>query len=201
MTDLAFTPDGETVIGISFQQELTFWPVDDWDNGLTTLVDMDGPQALAVHPTEDLIAIGESFENVDIIDFDGNVISKMAPHPGGVWDLAFSADGLSLVAASRRNPAQIQLWDWASGVRLGPAFGEDENREEPDVVVGPDGTVWSSGLDGAIRRLDVLVLDVGCEISADVMDARMQQRFLGEEPPVSCGDAASQSGNEDLLGD
>jgi WD40 repeat protein len=201
MTDLAFTPDGETVIGISFQQELTFWPVDDWDNGLTTLVDMDGPQALAVHPTEDLIAIGESFENVDIIDFDGNVISEMAPHPGGVWDLAFSADGLSLVAASRRNPAQIQLWDWASGVRLGPAFGEDENREEPDVVVGPDGTVWSSGLDGAIRRLDVLVLDVGCELSADVMDARMQQRFLGEEPPVSCGDAASQSGNEDLLGD
>lgn len=190
ITDLAFTRDGETVVALAFQQQLSFWSADN-GAGSTTIIEMDGPQALAIHPTEDLIAIGESFENVDVMDFDGNVVSSMAPHPGGVWDLAFSADGLSLVAASRRNPAQVQLWDWATGVRLGPAFGEDPDREEPDVVTGPDGTVWSSGLDGAIRRLDVLVREVGCELSTDVMDVRMQQRFLGEETMISCDHGAA----------
>lgn len=186
INDLVFTPNGQTVISISFLQQLAFIEVDSGDSS-TTLVEMDGPQALAVHPTRDLIAIGESFENVDVLDFDGNVISTMAPHPGGVWDLAFTADGLSIVAASKRNPAQIQLWDWKTAVRLGPAFGEGPEREEPDVVTGPDGTVWSSGTDGVIRRLDVLVQNVGCELSANVMDRDMQQRFLGEETMVSCG--------------
>ncbi|MEM9652570.1 MAG: WD40 repeat domain-containing protein [Actinomycetota bacterium] len=110
----------------------------------------------------------------------------MAPHPGDVWDLTFTADGLSLVAASRR-PGQVQLWDWATEIRLGPAFGDDTERQEPDVVTGPDGTIWTSGDDGTIRRLDVLVRSVGCDLSTNVMDRSMPERFLGQDPMIGCG--------------
>jgi WD40 repeat protein/serine/threonine protein kinase len=186
VTGVDFTPNGDTVVSVGWDQQIRFSPI---DGGETTAVPVtqDGPQTLAVHPTQDLVAIGGSQENVEIIDFDGTVISTMAPHEFGVWDLDFTADGLSIVAGSRR-PGLVQLWDWATAERLGPAFGDTYDRNEPDIAVGPNGTVWSSGLDGVIRRLDVLDEEVGCELSRDVMDAGLLQRFLSGEPLASCHD-------------
>ncbi|MGI9595852.1 MAG: WD40 repeat domain-containing protein, partial [Acidimicrobiales bacterium] len=179
-----FTPDGESVVSLGFDQQLRISPVDGGD-GRSLDVAQDGPQTVAVHPEGEVIALGGSIENIDIIDLDGKLLRSMAPHPGGVWDLAFTADGLSVVGTSRAS-GEVQLWDWATGERLGPAFGESHDRREPDVVVGADGTIWTSGLDGVIRRLDVLDQQIGCDISRDVMDARMRQRFLSSDELMSC---------------
>ena len=88
-------------------------------------LDQDGPQALAVHPDGDLLAVGGAAERIDLLDLDGRVVGSMtgsmAPHPGGVWDIVFTPNGLSVVATAR-NAGSVQIWDWATGTRLGAAF-------------------------------------------------------------------------------
>jgi WD40 repeat protein/serine/threonine protein kinase len=183
-TGVDFTRDGETVISIGFDQLMRFSPV---DGGETRVVPLpqDGPQTISVHPTEDLVAVGGSWEAIDVMDFDGNVQVSMAPHSQGVWDTVIAADGLSIVATSR-DTGEVQLWDLATGERLGPIFGSTYDRIESDVVIDQNGVVWSSGTDGSIRRLDVLDQRVGCEISRNVMDARMQEQFLSSATLMSC---------------
>ncbi len=183
-TGVDFTRDGETVISIGFDRLIRFSPV----NGSTPRVvdaTQDGPQSLSVHPTEDLMAIGGSRERIDVVDFDGNLLRSMAPHGGGVWDTAIAPDGLTLIGTSRID-GDIQLWDWATGERLGPGFGAAYERGQPDVVMAENGVIWSSGTDGNIRRLDVLDQEVGCKISRNVLDARMQQQFLSTDTMTSC---------------
>lgn len=196
VTGVAFTPDGDRLISIGFDGLLLQWAVD----GATTAtdridLDQDGPQALAVHPDGGLVAVGGAFERIDILDLsdgDGTVVGSMAPHPGGVWDVAFTPDGLSVVGTSRAS-GSVQLWDWATGLRLGDEFashdapgGDERGRPEPDVVVGPGGVIWSSGLDGVIRRLDVLDPHMACRVGADVFSSTMRDRFLSGDESTAC---------------
>ena len=183
-TGAVFTRDGDTVVSIGFDQLMRFSPADGGPSRVVQLP-QDGPQTISIHPYEDLVAVGGSWEAIDVMDFDGNVQVSMAPHSQGVWDTVIASDGLSIIATSR-DTGEVQLWDLATGERLGPIFGSDHDRIESDVVVNDDGVVWSSGTDGVIRRLDVLDQSIGCEISQDVMDARMREQFLSSATLMSC---------------
>lgn len=185
-TDVAFTNDGRWTITVGFDRLMRFHPV---AGGSARVVELaqDGPQTVSVHPDTELVAVGGSQERIDIVDFDGHVVRSMAPHAGGVWDTAITADGLSIVGTSRLS-GEVQFWDWETGERLGPAFGLTHERQEPDVVVGDTGVVWSSGSDGNVRQLDVLDQDVGCEISRNVMNDRMRGEFLSGASLLSCAE-------------
>jgi WD40 repeat protein len=68
-----------------------------------------------------------------------------------VWDVAISADGTRLLAASDDG---IRLWDVETGERL--AHWQDHSETVTAVIFAPDGrTAFSSGNESAILRWDV----------------------------------------------
>ncbi|NNE72962.1 MAG: hypothetical protein HKN26_04810, partial [Acidimicrobiales bacterium] len=171
---------------VGADNSLRFWRADG------TLTDalalgLDGPRGLARHPTADLVAVGGSEESIRILRLDGEQIGvPLAPLPGGVWDLAFTPDGRSLVTSGR--DGEVLLWDWATATQLGdrlPLHGTESNRQ-PTLAVGRSGVTWSTGADGTVRRLDVLDTAAGCAIAADVLDERMRQQFLSGDTMQSC---------------
>ncbi len=192
---LDVTDGGQTVVSVAFDRVVRFSPIDGGSSREFTLA-RDGPQGLVAHPDQALVAVGSAEETVDILTEDGEVLRTLAPHIGGAWDLALSDDGLTIVVGSRGaglGGARVSLWDWESGDQLGPNFepprqrGETgESPREASVVIADDGTVWSARSDGVVRRLDVLVVDVGCQISAGTIDADVRQRFLTEDELLSC---------------
>ncbi len=186
---VAFMPDGKTVASVGFDGLLQLAPIDG-GNARTVPIDQDGPRALAVHPDGEFVAVGGGQERIDVIDLDGVWQSGMATHPGGVWDVAFTQDGLSIVATGLSG--DVQLWDWGTGERLGPAFNFHPRPSGittgPTVAVGPTGTVWSAGPDGTVRKLDALDEAVGCRVSMGVMNDAMRQQFLNGDELESCSD-------------
>lgn len=184
---VAFLPDGGTVASVGFDGRLRLSPADG-GTARSVVLDQDGPRTLAVHPSGELIAIGGGQERIDVIDLDGEWQSSMATHPGGVWDVAFTNDGLSVIGTGLAGA--IQLWDWETGERLGPAFGFHPRSTGistgPTVVVGPTDTIWSAGPDGTVRKLDALDEGAACQISSGVLSDTMRQQFLNGAELASC---------------
>ena len=108
-------------------------------------------------------------------------------HSGVATDVAYSADGETLVTTTRSG--EVRLWDARSGELLGEPFAAQADRigEVWRVAYDPDSShIWFAGEDGKVRETDVLDAAVACEITEGVPDVRQRARYLDGEQPVGC---------------
>ncbi len=126
--DIAYTPDGRTIVLAGFDPQIHVW--------------RPRPLALAGHAEE---TWSPTFAP------EGTSPRRIAPAAGStreIWSLAFSPDGTSLASAA--DDHTIKLWDVATGGER--ATLEGHGSLVTAVVSSPDGAMLASaGFDGTIR--------------------------------------------------
>jgi WD40 repeat protein len=109
----------------------------------------------------------------------------MTGHTGGATDLAFLADGVTLVVADRKG--RLHLWDVPTARRLVESDAGHEGASWR-IAVHPDGERFATtGDDGRVRLWDDLSIARACEISRSAFDAVLRTQYLGAgEPSEAC---------------
>jgi WD40 repeat protein/tetratricopeptide (TPR) repeat protein len=147
--DLAFSPDGSSLYGISEDGVLRRWEREGWrerfaiqTRGIRMALDHRGKR----------LAVGRADGPIELRDAaDGRVIRSLDGHTAVVIGLSFNPDGTRLVSAS--HDASVKLWDVEKGFEL-LAF-RNHNHEVYLATFSPDGRrIASCGLDGTIKVYD-----------------------------------------------
>ncbi len=87
----------------------------------------------------------------DMDDRDGAPPTMVLAHPRAVWTAAVSPDGERLVTGG--SDAKVRIWRVADGTLLRTLGGHAEVVYAS--AFSADGTLWTSGWDGMVRRWDV----------------------------------------------
>ncbi len=134
INDLAFTPDGATLIGAGGRTEdrsedtrILLWDVS--TRALRSeLPGHEGAvRALAVSPDGQLLASGGAEGSVRIWALpDGRLLHDMPGHSERIFDVDFSPDGARVASAGRDQ--SVRLWDAAAGRSVGePLLGHGDS--------------------------------------------------------------------------
>ncbi|MDH3451578.1 MAG: hypothetical protein OEN20_04105, partial [Gammaproteobacteria bacterium] len=132
------------------------------------------------------LATASSDEVVAVWDVaTGKQLATFAGHSGGATDVAYLADGVTLVATDRSG--NLHLWDAESGRRLTetwPAHAGASWR----IAVHPDGKRFgTSGDDGRVKLWDELSVARACEIGGRAFDETRRRQYFGDsERSVAC---------------
>lgn len=104
--DLAWTSDGQSIVAASADGPVSVFNVADGAVAHVLPGDEDGTNAIAVHPTQPLLASGGQDGAVKFWDLvAGQAIASISMEAGWVDHLAWSADGQTLAAAAGRTLA------------------------------------------------------------------------------------------------
>jgi class 3 adenylate cyclase/WD40 repeat protein len=152
-TAIAYLPDGRLAVswftGGQFEGGTAIWnlrshrPVQSFSVG--------GP-ALAVSRDGQQLAVGEITGRVAVIDLaSGMTKSLSSPHTGPVTDVAFTADGQSVISSG--NDGQIKSWDVTTGLPGATLPGSGSLAVTPDgrtlFLGGPGSSITAWDLSGA----------------------------------------------------
>jgi WD40 repeat protein len=116
---------------------------------------------------------------------DGERLATMTGHSGGVTDLAFLADGVTLVATDRKG--NLHIWDTPTARRLAERQVGHQGASWR-IAVHPDGERFATaGDDGQIRLWDTLSVTRACQIAGPAFDSALRTQYLGAgEPSQAC---------------
>jgi WD40 repeat protein len=116
----------------------------------------------------------------------GERVSTMTGHIGGATDLAFLADGVTLVVVDRRG--NLHLWDVPTARRLGEIQVGHQSASWR-IAVHVDGQRFATaGDDGRVRLWDELSIARACEISQAAFDSLLRAQYLGAGVPSEACD-------------
>ena len=150
------------------------------------VVDDDVVWSVAFSPNGRELATGTSDEVVAVWDVaTGRQRIALTGHAGGATDVAYLADGVTLVAVDRRG--QLHLWDASSGRRLAAAW-QAHTGASWRIAVHPDGEQFATtGDDGRVMIWDELSIARACDLGKTAFDAMRRSQYLGEgERSVAC---------------
>lgn len=144
--EVAFSPDGSTLVSVSFDATAKLWTIT--GELLTTLnVDQAELRTVAYSPNGEIIGIGNQRGVIQLFDSDGSLLKTMENHDGEVMDIAFSPDSNQLVSASRDQT--IKIWN-TQGEVLQTLMGHSD--EVWGIAFSPDGKfIASAGRDKTVR--------------------------------------------------
>ena len=178
---IALSPDGTRVVAASYGTELL--PVWDFETGeLLENYSYGSVLALAFHPQDDTILIGD-FSLLRTIDLQtGAVLRSNTGHSRGILNLAITSDGSRAVTTGADEI--IRVWDLQGGQILRRFTSSQASLGE--VSLSPDGrTMLVGSADGTLTLWDV---ETGEEI----------RRFVDDQPITSV--KFSPDGGKALIG-
>jgi dipeptidyl aminopeptidase/acylaminoacyl peptidase len=153
LTHLAFTPDGNGALSGSYDGTVRLWDLHTGKSRvLVPRVDNTTTYALAVSPTQPLLAVGLSDGTITLWDLDtGDKLRDVQKVGGNVWKLHFSPDGRMLASADQNaSDSLASLWEVSTGqLRCQLA----ESNSILSVAFSPDGRLLAGGGQGGEVKL------------------------------------------------
>jgi len=152
--DLAFSPDGCTLVSGSHDQTIKFWDVATGQEQRTLSGHNNFVWSVAYSPDGNTLASGSlQIKLWDVVT--GQETRTLAPYPlAPNWNtVVFSPDGSSLASITSLFET-VKLWDVATGQEIRALIGHTD--QVLSVAYSPDGNILATGSDdGTIKLWDV----------------------------------------------
>lgn len=162
--DIAFLPDGKTVVTAGCDDRMILWPVTgDSPQPMAEVVAHQGwVRSVAVNQDGTLIATGGNDRLVRLWSPDGKPVRELAGHEGHVYSVFFHPDGSTLLSGDLKGV--VHQWDTATGSLTRSFEAKDlftYNKGQQvdyggvrDIAMSPDGkTIAVTGLHKASNPL------------------------------------------------
>lgn len=167
--DIAFAPDGDTILALSNDGVLLEWATEDGSLIRTIDVDLNNLRHMAISPDGQWIAIGSSNNSTDdtprettwIVNYETEAINPLASQNGSITGMFFLNDNRLLIT---RNDSSLHIWNPETTAEPESSLTLSRTMSSPHLM--DDGTVISGHVSD---RID---LETG-EISQAVDGRRM----------------------------
>jgi WD40 repeat protein len=156
---LKFSPDGNRLASLSYPDEVTVWEVDQW----TVVRRIPGVRPTGWHigwldfsPDSKALVTGDADGHLQVVDLASGTTNfrLLEAHPEGITSVAWSPTGSIIASGSGYVEGRIQLWNAASGKRIGTLEGHSTFISE--LIFSTDGLrLYSASGDQTIRIWDV----------------------------------------------
>lgn len=146
--DLVFSPDGDTLVGVSIDSLIHFWQA---ENGLlldTTKLNLSIVNEVVYSPEGNNIAIGLQNGTVTTLTYPGRVKATLHNFGGPVFSLDYSPDGNALAVGGKDS---AWSFDTSKGKNSVLGFYRFPENQVISIDFSPDGKLLAFGLnDGTI---------------------------------------------------
>ncbi|HMZ22200.1 MAG TPA: serine/threonine-protein kinase [Blastocatellia bacterium] len=150
VTQLALSPDGRTLISVSFDKKVVVWDLERRIRRATLTEHTGNVTAVAFSPDGKLFATTGADGDGRLIIWDAAQLTKVAVLPGWrAWsyEIAFTPNGRFLVAPSAsENPRSLNIWEVGTWRKVATVPGERP------IVISPDSR-WLIGQDSRTFEL------------------------------------------------
>ena len=186
ITRAALAPDGDLVALAASDGTVSLWDLERAaltqelqaaDDLLWSAVFSPDGRQLATASSDEVVAVWNTR--------NGQRLRALTGHSGGATDLAFLADGVTLVVTDRRG--RLHWWDVPSGRRLARSQQAHEGTSWR-IALHPDGERFATaGDDGRVKLWDGLSRREACRIGSRAFDRVRREQYLGiGERAVAC---------------
>lgn len=150
VTQLALSPDGRTLVSVSFDRKVIVWDLERRVRRATLTEHTGNVTAVAFSPDGKLFATTGADGDGRLIVWDAARLTKVVALPGWrswSYEIAFTPDGRFLVAPSEsENPRSLNVWEVGTWRKVATVPGERP------IVISPDGR-WLIGQDSRTFEL------------------------------------------------
>lgn len=148
ITDIAFSPDGQTLASVGYDETIRLWNTT-IGKPLNNL--KKPPQktfSVAFAPNGKTMAVGDD-KSITLWEFNtGKLLHQLRKHSNNVKAIAFSPDGQRIISGSADKTARV--WNTKTGKSMYTLKGHD--IAVTSVAFSPDGdTVATAGMDSTVR--------------------------------------------------
>jgi WD40 repeat protein len=150
VNSVAFSPDGQMIVGGSDDMTLRLWDIQGNSIGQPFQGHQGSVNSVAFSPDGQMIVSGSDDMTLRLWDIQGNSIGQpFQGHQSSVNSVAFSPDGQMIVSGS--DDMTLRLWD-IQGNSIGQPF-QGHQGSVNSVAFSPDGQMIVSGSDDMTLRL------------------------------------------------